>query len=37
MATMKKATQKALRLLADIGGLYLELVQSATRLVPGRS
>jgi len=34
---MKKASRRALRWMGEIAGLYIELAQSAARLVPGRS
>lgn len=34
---MKRAAQQAKRMIGDIVGLYVELAQSAFRLVPGRS
>jgi hypothetical protein len=34
---MKHAARHAKRMITDIVGLYVELAQSAFRLVPGRS
>ena len=33
---MKNAARRAKRMFVDIAGLYVELAQSASRLVPGR-
>jgi hypothetical protein len=34
---MRRATLRARQMMVDIAGLYVELAQSALRLVPGRS